>query len=273
MRIFLMTNCDIHFISLQQSMVDYGCDWSQDAQNYSDLHHLESFISELKHEDKKEAEILPPTTEEYSALQGKQIDVYDRIRLHSQQDEGQPLNMIVHGTAGTGKSFLIDKLRKLLGQKLAISAPTGVAAYNISGQTIHSLFRIMPKADFQALKGDLLNTLQENFRSIKYIIIDEMSMIGRRMFGKIDQRLRQAFPNGSGKIFGGCLVILFGDFGQLPPVLDLPIYSVDSRENVWSSGGQLAYQSFNEVVRLEQVNENYFFPHILNFIYFNKYIG
>ena len=131
----------------------------------------------------------------------------------------------------------------------------------------------MPKADFQALKGDLLNTLQQNFRSIKYIIIDEMSMIGRRMFGKIDQRLRQAFPNGSGKIFGGCSVILFGDFGQLPPVLDLPIYSVDSRENVWSSGGQLAYQSFNEVVRLEQVNENYFFPHILNFIYFNKYIG
>ena len=50
------------------------------------------------------------------------------------------------------------------------------------------------------------------------LIIDEMSMVGRKFLGQIDKRLRQVFPHRADTVFGGCSCLLFGDFGQLPPV-------------------------------------------------------
>ena len=60
---------------------------------------------------------------------------------------------------------------------------------------------------------------------MQYLVIDEMSMVGRKTFGQIDRRLRQIFPHHSHQVLGGCSCLLFGDFGQLPPVLDLPLYT------------------------------------------------
>ena len=71
--------------------------------------------------------------------------------------------------------------------------------------------------------------MQESLASMKYLIIDEISMVGRKMFGQIDRRLRQIFPHQGHQILGGCSCILFGDFGQLPPVMDLPLYTTVSR--------------------------------------------
>ena len=72
-----------------------------------------------------------------------------------------------------------------------------------------------------------------------------MSMVGRKLFGQIDRRLRQAFPHQAQEVFDGCSVLLFGDFGQLPPVMDLPLYTLDSRSEL-SDQGRTAYLQFEK---------------------------
>ena len=157
--------------------------------------------------------------------------------------------MVVCGTAGTGKSYLINCLKLLLQDKLRVCAPTGVASYNIEGSTLHSLFNLPTKGDFRQLDGQ---ELQQSLEIMNYLIIDEMSMVGRKTFGQIDQRLRQIFPHNSHQVLGGRSCLLFGDFGQLPPVMDLPLYTTVSR-NELSDLGSSTYHFFDSVVVLNQV--------------------
>ena len=103
--------------------------------------------------------------------------------------------MIVSGTAGTGKSYLIWCLQELLGDQLRVMAPTGAAAYNVHGHTLHFLLSIPVRGDFRDLERQRLHTLQETLASVRYIILDEMSMVGRKLFGQVDRRLRQVFPH------------------------------------------------------------------------------
>ncbi len=86
----------------------------------------------------------------------------------------------------------------------------------------------------------------------RYIIIDEMSMVGRKVFGQIDRRLRQAFPHRAQEVFGGCSLLLFGDFGQLPPVMDLPLYTIETRTDL-SDQGRTAYLQFDRAFTLTHV--------------------
>ena len=71
---------------------------------------------------------------------------------------------------------------------------------------------------------------------VRYLIIHEMSMVGRKTLGQMDRRLRQAFPHHSQKVFRGYSCLLFGDFGQLPPVMDLPLYTTDSCSELSDQG-------------------------------------
>ena len=87
---------------------------------------------------------------------------------------------------------------------------------------------------------------------MEYIIIDEMSMVGRKLFGCVDTHPCQAFPYSADRILGECLRFLSGDFGQLPPVMDLPLYTLVSRSSL-SDLGRTAYQQFDKVVVLDQV--------------------
>ena len=100
--------------------------------------------------------------------------------------------MIITGTAGTGKSFLIACLKQLLSHKVQVTAPTGVAALIVQGCTLHSLLQLPTKGEFKELEGDSLHNIQQCLKVVQYIIIDEISMVGRKMFGQIDRRLRQA---------------------------------------------------------------------------------
>ena len=88
--------------------------------------------------------------------------------------------MIISGTAATGKSFLINCLRQLLGQKVLIAATTGVAAFNVQGATLHSLLSLPTKGEFRQLEGHQLQQLQDRWNGVQYLIIDEMSMIEER---------------------------------------------------------------------------------------------
>ena len=127
-----------------------------------------------------------------------------------------------------------------------------MAAFNVDCHTLHSLLSLPTRGNFKDLEGERLNKLQQSFSDIKYIIIDEMSMVGRKTLGQVDRRLRQAFPHCALEVFGGCSCLLFGDFGQLPPVMDLPLYTTDSRSEL-SDQGRAAYQNFKQAVVLDQV--------------------
>ena len=174
------------------------------------------------------------------------------MREHFTSNSPIPLRLIITGTAGTGKSYLIQCLRLLLGATIKVAAPTGVASFIIDGMTLHSLLHLPTRGEFKELEGNRLQQLQEAMTSIKYIIIDEMSMVGRKVFGQIDRRLRQAFPHHAQEVFGGCSIMLFGDFGQLPPVMDLPLYTTDTRSEL-SDQGRTAYLQFQKAFTLTQI--------------------
>ena len=166
-------------------------DWLLAGMAYPNLQELSSFISRqhLEYVTQPAA-----TTADPERLQGKQLVAYNIACDHfKMQDRATPLRLIISGTAGTGKSYLIRCLKLLLAGQLCVTAPTGVAAFNVDGYTLHSLLVLPVKGDFKQLEGNRLQTIQQFMTSIRYLIIDEMSMVGRKMFGQVDRRLRQAF--------------------------------------------------------------------------------
>ena len=98
---------------------------------------------------------------------------------------------------------LIHCVGLLLKDKVRVAGPTGVAAFNINGHTLHSLLRMPTKGEFEYLQGEQLHHMQQSLANMEYLIIDEMSMVGRKIFGQVDKRLRQAFPQRSDQQLGG----------------------------------------------------------------------
>lgn len=123
--------------------------------------------------------------------------------------------MFITGRAGTGKSTLLKLFRKLSKRRLAIVAPTGIAALNVKGQTIHSFFGFPPKllhpSDIHVRRNRRL------YQNLEILVIDEISMVRADMLDNIDYFLR--INRNIDAPFGGVKIILFGDLFQLPPVV------------------------------------------------------
>lgn len=126
--------------------------------------------------------------------------------------------VFVTGKAGTGKSYLIKYLKsKLLGQQVVYLAPTGIAALNITGQTINSFFNLAPKI---AIKQELDLTIKRKqiLEKIDILVIDEVSMVRADILDAIDHLLKIA--KRSKLPFGGVQIICLGDLFQLSPVIN-----------------------------------------------------
>src|SRR6202047_4147949 len=197
-----------------------------------------------------------------------QVMAYCKKLKHGEDDQPAPLRINVDGTAGTGKSFLIwaitTALRELFSNDGNITydpvvrlAPTGVAAFGIRGWTINFGLMIPVKegSEFNQLGQSSLARFQTRWKEIKLSILDEKSMVGRSQIGRMDRRLRQAHPHNSDEIFGGMPTIFFGDFAQLPPVGDSPMYSdkPSGYHTALHAEGRRAFESFKQSVTLNTI--------------------
>lgn len=130
-------------------------------------------------------------------------------------------NIFLTGKAGTGKTTFLKSLETKLNKRFIVLAPTGVAALNAGGVTLHSFFQLpfhiyipgtFPKTTkFSKRKIDLI-------RSLDLIIIDEISMVRCDILDEIDAILKRFRRNGRNKAFGGVQVMMIGDLNQLPPI-------------------------------------------------------
>ena len=199
----LICRCNANY----QTTVD--CDdshvWSDSSTTYPNLDELPTFFA-TQRQSAQERQFT--TTADPGNLEGKQLATYNLIKHHFESNDPTPLRMIISGTAGTGKSYLIHCLRLLLRNKVHVVAPTGVAAFNVQGNTLHSFLCLPTRGEFKDLQGEPLNRLQQSLAGMQYMIIDEISMVGRKMFGQIDRRLCQVFPHHSNEPFGGCSCLI-----------------------------------------------------------------
>ncbi|WP_341759237.1 AAA family ATPase [Candidatus Tisiphia endosymbiont of Ptychoptera albimana] len=107
--------------------------------------------------------------------------------------ESNTKNVFITGKAGTGKSTLLTYFRKNTQKKVAVLAPTGTAAVNIKGQTIHSFFGFKPDVTLESIttrRKDLGNKKEDIYRTLDAIIIDEISMVRADLLDCIDKFLR-----------------------------------------------------------------------------------
>ncbi len=128
-------------------------------------------------------------------------------------------HMYVTGKAGTGKSTLLQYFREKTAKNVAVLAPTGVAAINIKGQTIHSFFGFKPDVTPESV-GDIPVRKRKRtmYRELDAVIIDEVSMVRADLMDCVDIFLRLYGPDDD-RPFGGIQMIFFGDLFQLPPVV------------------------------------------------------
>ena len=125
-------------------------------------------------------------------------------------------HLFITGRAGTGKSTLLQIFKRSTRKNVVVLAPTGVAALNVGGQTIHSFFNFPPRL-LQAKDVRPNRRNKRLFDNLETLVIDEISMVRADVMEAIDLGLR--INRGSGEPFGGVQLILFGDLFQLPPVV------------------------------------------------------
>ncbi|XP_044723807.1 PIF1-like helicase domain-containing protein [Hirsutella rhossiliensis] len=200
--------------------IDVNYDWTRHVGTYPELR--DGYWKDLiaSHPMANDVEVLGPQWR--NTLNPQQRLVYDTFMGHFQARNPTQILLHVDGGGGTGKSFLIKVLSSHL-QAAALPnpspicrvAPTGVASNQIQGSTIHSLLRLPVGGAFTDLPPADAAALQSRLRHVKYLVIDEKSMLGIEQLARIDSRLRQAFPQRSLEFFGGHQPVFVGKERQV----------------------------------------------------------
>lgn len=155
---------------------------------------------------------------------GKQKEYWKNIKLSEESEnivkllEESSENLFITGRAGTGKSTLLGYFREFTKKNVVVVAPTGVAALNVKGQTIHGFFKFKIGVTEHDVKKITAEVDEKMYKKMDMLIIDEISMVRADLFDCIDKFLRL---NGRDKEkpFGGVQIVVIGDLFQLPPVV------------------------------------------------------
>ncbi len=147
------------------------------------------------------------------------IELNDRFRQALDIMENTDKTVFITGRAGTGKSTLLTYFRQTTSKKVAVLAPTGVAALNVKGQTIHSFFGFKPDITLEKIRRIRARDESKSiYKKLDALIIDEVSMVRADLLDCVDRFLRLNGPDPE-CAFGGIQTIFIGDLYQLPPVV------------------------------------------------------
>ena len=127
-------------------------------------------------------------------------------------------SIFLTGRAGAGKSTLLTHFREHTKKNVAVTASTGIAAINVSGQTLHSFFGFGIDITPEKAAESCHPRRSELIKAVDTVIIDEISMVRADLLDAVDARLRFCRENNSP--FGGVQMVFMGDLYQLPPVLE-----------------------------------------------------
>ena len=155
----------------------------------------------------------------------------------------EQLCMFVSGVGGTGKSFLIEAVKALINElwpseelACAISSPTGLAAFNVGGVTLHRLFQLpieheSKTAAYWALSKASQKVMKTYLKGVKIFVVDEVSMVSSLNLAYLHLRLEELF--GGTNWFGGKNVLFVGDILQFPPVNGRPVFENRPLKTNW----------------------------------------
>lgn len=181
-------------------------------------------------------------------LTPEQLAIYQRI-------EHGDRHLFITGRAGTGKSTLLRHLTDNSKQQIIVCAPTGVAALNVGGQTIHSLLKL-PLGVIAEAPLRQSAELKRMLGKLDLLVIDEISMVNADLMDAIDRSLRQA--RGVRSVpFGGVQVVMFGDPYQLAPVpgdAEERAYFADHYESMWFFDARVWRDEPLDVVELVHIH-------------------
>ena len=148
--------------------------------------------------------------------------------------------MFITGKAGTGKSTFIKMIQEEIDKNFLVLAPTGIAAINVGGQTIHSFFGFPFEVIGPHTQMRVSEEKQILLKHIDTIIVDEVSMVRCDLVDGMDRFLRTAFH--THMPFGGKQVVFVGDLFQLPPVVSEPA-DEDMLCDLWEKGTPYFYKA------------------------------
>ena len=167
-----------------------------------------------------------------------------------------PLLLDLSGPAGSGKTTWVRITRahinKLTGSNfIQTTAPTGIAAHLSGGETLHSLLHLpIGKSRLEPLDENKLRQLQEKFRDIHLLIVDEKSMVGQSLLSFVNWRLKEIRPGSRHLAFAGFSLVLLGDWKQLAPVGDRSLYEAKTK----GSQGHHLYRLFTNAIIFDEVH-------------------
>ncbi|XP_078794680.1 uncharacterized protein LOC144988284 [Oryzias latipes] len=180
-----------------------------------------------------------------------QMDIFYQVRKWCVEKvlgkKPEPFHLFITGGAGTGKTHLIKAIQYESNRLLSplcrhvddicvlLTAPTGIAAFNVQASTIHNTFCIGKdvRLPYTPLGEEKLNSLRAIYSSLQILIIDEISMVDHNLLAYIHGRLRQIKQTGNSALFGNVCIIAVGDFFQLPPVRGKPLYVENVGMDLW----------------------------------------
>lgn len=176
------------------------------------------------------------------SLNNKQQQLFQYILDWCQQkrlnNTTPPFHIFCSGGAGVGKSHLTKSVVHMVNRELRkpgdnpddiiiqLSAPTGTAAYQLDVNTLHSIFSLNVNKGNRtnSLSAEKLATLRSKFATLKVLKIDEISMVGANLLVHVHERLAAIAGLPNSTPFAGLSILAVGDFQQLPPVCEPPVY-------------------------------------------------
>ena len=208
--------------------------------DYADLEFVEQPADDAFEKSYKPIEVRPL---EVLREEARRMDFYQRKVLEKAVKQARrlvkarsgknplptPPLVMVDGAAGSGKSSTINILKEVVQMILQqtgddpncphvlLCAPTGTAAVNIKGQTMHSAFSFTFGDEHYSLSDKTRDTKRAMFKNLRFLIVDEVSMVKADQLYQLDLRLREVTMRPD-KLFGGVSIFFFGDIMQLKPV-------------------------------------------------------